>query len=214
MARSEIFLSKLQVFCKLHLSQVGVVQELEHQPARVACTFTGGLDFSVPVQEYLSGPTAEGMVDALVNLTGFSLVGGPTSQDAKKAKEVLMKLNRPYLVSVPLVFQSFTEWQNSQLGLHPVHALQVSLPEIDGAIEPLIFSGRDGTSGRSIPMQARYSGLWCRWRRDFTVCCLFFPLYLVHCRSPEAAMSIHVGLERRLPHERGRVRGLDIPVCQ
>ena len=34
-------------------------------------------------------------------------------------------------------------------------ALQVSLPEIDGAIEPLIFSGRDGTSGRSIPMQER-----------------------------------------------------------
>ena len=33
--------------------------------------------------------------------------------------------------------------------------LKVSLPEIDGAIEPLIFSGRDGTSGRSIPMQAR-----------------------------------------------------------
>ena len=25
-------------------------------------------------------------------------------------------------VSVPLVFQSFTEWQNSQLGLHPVQA--------------------------------------------------------------------------------------------
>lgn len=178
-------------------------------------------------------------MDALVNLTGFSLVGGPASQDAKKAKEVLMKLNRPYMaarnsvgssfqllkrhfsgcesgfqvdvrvfwasnddvswnlvvseVSVPLVFQSFTEWQNSQLGLHPVQArdsrlavalhmksfeilwipmgfsrrihrrkpptsrfqvaLQVSLPEIDGAIEPLIFSGRDGTSGRSIPMQ-------------------------------------------------------------
>jgi len=28
----------------------------------------------------------EGIVDALVNLTGFSLVGGPASQDAKKAK--------------------------------------------------------------------------------------------------------------------------------
>jgi len=71
---------------------------------------------------------------------------------------VLMKFNRPYMVSVPLVFQSFTEWQNSQLGLHPVQvALQVSLPEIDGAIEPLIFSGRDGTSGRAIPMQDRIS---------------------------------------------------------
>ena len=38
-------------------------------------------------------------MDALVNLTGFSLVGGPASQDAKKAKEVLMKLNRPYMAA-------------------------------------------------------------------------------------------------------------------
>eukprot|EP00913_Durusdinium_trenchii_P019127 g17974.t1 len=112
---------------------VGMVQELERRGARVCCTYTGGLDFSVPVQE---GVSDRGDVCG------------------RKAKEVLMKLNRPYMVSVPLVFQSFTEWQNSQLGLHPVQvALQVSLPEIDGAIEPLIFSGRDGTSGRSIPMQ-------------------------------------------------------------
>ena len=32
-------------------SQVGMVQELERRGARVACTYTGGLDFSVPVQE-------------------------------------------------------------------------------------------------------------------------------------------------------------------
>lgn len=167
---------------------VGMVQELERRGARVCCTYTGGLDFSVPVQEYLAGPTGEGMVDALVNLTGFSLVGGPASQDAKKAKEVLMKLNRPYMVSVPLVFQSFTEWQNSQLGLHPVQvALQVSLPEIDGAIEPLIFSGRDGTSGRSIPMQDRIGNLatramnWANLRRKsnaekkLSICVFQFP---------------------------------------
>jgi len=143
---------------------VAFVQELERRGAKVACTYTGGLDFSKPVMDYLvDSMTFQGAVDALVNLTGFSLVGGPASQDAAKAKEVLMKVNRPYLVSVPLVFQSFTEWQQSQLGLHPVQvALQVSLPEIDGAIEPIIFSGRDGTSGRSIPMPDRISTLATR----------------------------------------------------
>merc|ERR1719230_1005971 len=104
----------------------------------------------------MDGPGGEAAVDALVNLTGFSLVGGPASQDAKAAKEALMRLNRPYLVSVPLVFQSFTEWQQSELGLHPVQvALQVSLPEIDGAIEPIIYAGREGATGRSVPLSDR-----------------------------------------------------------
>ena len=39
-------------------------------------------------QEYLASSNGEGIVDALVNLTGFSLVGGPASQDAKKAWDV------------------------------------------------------------------------------------------------------------------------------
>lgn len=183
-----LVLQKSHIATKDDGHYVGMVQELERRGARVACTYTGGLDFSVPVQEYLANYYGEGIVDALVNLTGFSLVGGPASQDAKKAKEVLMKLNRPYMVSVPLVFQSFTEWQNSQLGLHPVQvALQVSLPEIDGAIEPLIFSGRDGTSGRSIPMQDRIGNLatramnWANLRRKsnaekkLSICVFQFP---------------------------------------
>merc|ERR1712161_33330 len=71
-----------------------------------------------------------------INLTGFALIGGPASQDHKKAALVLKDLNVPYLCAVPLVFQSFEEWQSSELGLHPIQvALQVSLPEIDGAIE-------------------------------------------------------------------------------
>lgn len=159
-----IILQKSHIATNDNGHYVAFVQELEKRGARVVCTYTGGLDFSQPVTNYLlDSMTFEGAVDVLVNLTGFSLVGGPASQDAAKAKEVLRKVNRPYLVSVPLVFQSFTEWQQSQLGLHPVQvALQVSLPEIDGAIEPLIFSGRDGTSGRSIPMQDRISTLATR----------------------------------------------------
>ena len=36
-----------------------MVQELERRGARVACTYTGGLDFSVPVQERNGGETAQ-----------------------------------------------------------------------------------------------------------------------------------------------------------
>lgn len=44
----------------------------------------------------------------------------------------LEKLNVPYLCTVPLVFQSFEEWQASELGLHPIQvALQVPADRSD-----------------------------------------------------------------------------------
>ena len=58
----------------------------------------------------------------------FALVGGPARQDAPRAIDALKKLNVPYLVSLPLVFQTTEEWMASELGVHPVQvALQVSL---------------------------------------------------------------------------------------
>jgi hypothetical protein len=40
--------------------------------------------------------------------------------------EALTNLNVPYLVSLPLVFQTTEEWLDSELGVHPVQvALQV-----------------------------------------------------------------------------------------
>ena len=59
-------------------------------------------------------------------LCRFALVGGPARQDAPKAVDALKKLNVPYLVSLPLVFQTTEEWMQSELGVHPVQvALQV-----------------------------------------------------------------------------------------
>ena len=53
-------------------------------------------------------------------------MGGPARQDAPKAVDALKKLNVPYLVSLPLVFQTTEEWMASELGVHPVQvALQV-----------------------------------------------------------------------------------------
>jgi magnesium chelatase subunit H len=136
---------------------VAMVQELECMGARVIPVFAGGLDFSKPVDAYFyRAGTSSPIVDVIVSLTGFALVGGPARQDHPKAIEALKRLNRPYIVALPLVFQTTEEWLDSDLGLHPIQvALQIALPELDGAIEPIILSGRDGVTGKAIALQDR-----------------------------------------------------------
>ncbi|GAB4233526.1 MAG: magnesium chelatase subunit H [Stanieria sp.] len=143
---------------------VAMVQELEAMGARVIPVFAGGLDFSKPVDTYfwdtLKGTEPQPLVDVVVSLTGFALVGGPARQDHPKAIDSLKRLNRPYMVALPLVFQTTEEWEESELGLHPVQvALQIAIPELDGAIEPIILSGRDGSTGRAIALQDRIEAI-------------------------------------------------------
>ncbi|MDX2272958.1 MAG: magnesium chelatase subunit H [Cyanobacteriota bacterium] len=134
---------------------VAMVQELESKGAKVIPVFAGGLDCSKPVEAYF-WQQGSPLVDAVVSLTGFALVGGPARQDHPKAIESLKKLNRPYMVALPLVFQTTEEWEESDLGLHPVQvALQIAIPELDGAIDPIILSGRDGATGKAIALQDR-----------------------------------------------------------
>ena len=60
------------------------------------------------------------------------------------------------MVALPLVFQTTQEWEESDLGLHPVQvALQIAIPELDGAIEPIILSGRDDATGKAHTLQDR-----------------------------------------------------------
>jgi magnesium chelatase subunit H len=144
---------------------VAIVQEFEAMGARVIPVFAGGLDFSKPVDAYFLDRSIKGVepvpiVDAAVSLTGFALVGGPARQDHPKAIESLKRLNRPYMCALPLVFQTTQEWEESDLGLHPIQvALQIAIPELDGAIEPIILSGRDGTTGKSIALQDRIEAI-------------------------------------------------------
>ena len=153
---------------------VAMVQELEYLGARVIPVFAGGLDFSKPVNAFFFDPinSERSLVDSVVSLTGFALVGGPARQDHPKAIETLKKLNRPYMVALPLVFQTTEEWEESDLGLHPIQvALQMAIPELDGAIEPIVLSGRDGMTGRAISLQDRISSIaqramkWANLRR-------------------------------------------------
>ena len=141
---------------------VAMIQELEFRGARVIPVFCGGLDFSRPVNAFFYDPLNSELplVDGIVSLTGFALVGGPARQDHPKAVESLKKLNRPYMVALPLVFQTTQEWEDSDLGLHPVQvALQIAIPELDGAIEPIVLSGRDDATGKAHTLQDRVDAI-------------------------------------------------------
>ncbi len=152
---------------------VAMVQELESMGAKVIPVFAAGLDFSKPVDAFFYDPIIKtSIVDVVISLTGFALVGGPARQDHPKAIDALKRLNRPYMVALPLVFQTTEEWQDSDLGLHPIQvALQIAIPELDGAIEPIILSGRDGNTGRAIALQDRVEAIaqramkWANLRR-------------------------------------------------
>lgn len=143
---------------------LAVIMELEARGAKVIPIFAGGLDFSGPTERYFINPIdGKTFVNAVMSLTGFALVGGPARQDHPRAIEVLTKLDVPYIVALPLVFQTTEEWLNSTLGLHPIQvALQVALPELDGGMEPIVFSGRDPRTGKSHALHKRVEQLCTR----------------------------------------------------
>ena len=87
-------------------------------------------------------------VDAVVSLTGFSLVGGPAYNDSHAAEELLAKLDVPYISAHPLEFQTMRQWEADPRGLLPVEAtMMVAIPELDGGIWPMTYGGRCGCNG-------------------------------------------------------------------
>ncbi|MBL8580722.1 MAG: magnesium chelatase subunit H, partial [Rhizobiaceae bacterium] len=88
-------------------------------------------------------------IDALVSLTGFSLVGGPAYNDAKAAEDMLARLDVPYIAGHPAELQTLEQWGASDRGLLPVEStLMVAIPELDGATGPIVFGGRSDHAGK------------------------------------------------------------------
>ena len=115
----------------------------------IACVpaFAGGLDGRPAIEAYFqAGGSAS--VDALVSLTGFSLVGGPAYNDSAAAALVLGALDVPYIAAHPLEFQTLGQWAGAAGGLGPIETtMLVALPELDGATNPTVFAGRHGLDG-------------------------------------------------------------------
>ena len=125
----------------------GVIAALEARGLRVVPAFAAGLDSRPAIDEFFM-KDGRATVDAVVSLTGFSLVGGPAYNDAKAAEEVLALLDVPYLAAHPVEFQTLDQWGGSERGLLPVEStIMVAIPELDGATSPIVFGGRPGAAG-------------------------------------------------------------------
>ncbi len=125
----------------------GVIAALEARGLRVVPAFAAGLDSRPAIEQFFiqDGRT---VVDAVVSLTGFSLVGGPAYNDAKAAEDMLARLDVPYVAAHPVEFQTLDAWAGNDRGLLPVEStIMVAIPELDGATSPIVFGGRPGTAG-------------------------------------------------------------------
>jgi magnesium chelatase subunit H len=120
----------------------GVIAALESRGLNVIPAFASGLDSRPAVERYfMTGNGAK--VDAVVSLSGFSLVGGPAYNDARAAEEMLAKLDVPYISAVPVELQTLEQWEGSERGLLPVEStIMVAIPELDGATGTTVFGGR------------------------------------------------------------------------
>jgi magnesium chelatase subunit H len=119
-----------------------VIAALEARGLRVLPAFAAGLDCRPAVQRYYF-ENGRPCIDALLSLTGFSLVGGPAYNDARAAEEMLAELDVPYVAAQALEFQSLEQWRQGERGLTAVEAtMMVAIPELDGSTGPMVFGGR------------------------------------------------------------------------
>ncbi|MBU6373834.1 MAG: magnesium chelatase subunit H [Alphaproteobacteria bacterium] len=120
----------------------GVIAALEAKGLRVLPAFASGLDARPAIDAFFRTP-AGASIDAMVSLSGFSLVGGPAYNDSEAAAAALGALDVPYLAAHPLEFQTLQRWARGEQGLTPLEAtMMVALPELDGATGPIPFGGR------------------------------------------------------------------------
>jgi magnesium chelatase subunit H len=125
----------------------GAIAALEAKGLRVIPAFASGLDQRPAIERYFMVDGVP-IVDAVISLTGFSLVGGPAYNDAGAAEAMLARLDVPYLSAHPVEFQTLEQWAAAERGLMPVEStIMVAIPELDGAGNPLVFGGRSDGAG-------------------------------------------------------------------
>jgi magnesium chelatase subunit H len=131
-----------------------VIRALESRGLSVIAAYASALDNRPAIEQFFVDANGISTIDALVSLTGFSLVGGPAYSDAPAARLVLEKLDVPYIVAQALEFQSIDEWRDDARGLNSLQAtLQIAIPELEGASNPIVFAGKaTGSSGSASAM--------------------------------------------------------------
>ncbi|MBB4284375.1 magnesium chelatase subunit H [Roseospira goensis] len=151
-----------------------VIGALEARGLRVIPAFSSGLDARPAIDTYFVKGERP-VIDTLLSLTGFSLVGGPAYNDARAAEDLLARLDLPYMTAHAVEFQSLDQWRTSDRGLLPVEStMMIAIPELDGATAPLLFGGRtddaEGEAARDMfPEPERVEALAARVHRTIAL---------------------------------------------
>jgi cobaltochelatase CobN len=81
-------------------------------------------------------------VDAVVSLLWFRLNGGPLGGDPKKTIGLLKKKRAKFFHPALMFNQKLSDWEEEQKGLNMITLFSsVTLPEMDGAVEPVPVCG-------------------------------------------------------------------------
>jgi magnesium chelatase subunit H len=150
------------IFIRKHLLQdktyiVDTIRAFEQKGFYVLPCFVMGVEGHVVVRDWLMTEH----LDAMINMIGFGLVGGPAGStkpgaQAQVADEILNKLNVPYLVTQPLFMQDFNLW--GKTGVMPMQTtITYSIPEMDGAIAPIVLGAL--TNGKFLTVPDRLDRL-------------------------------------------------------
>ncbi len=138
-----------------------LIHSLEARGIEARAGYSAGLDFRPAIDQFFTGDSngsqkQDDSVNLLLNGAGFSLVGGMAESRPEEAREALDSLDVGYLDMIPLVFQHVEDWQQNDTGLSPIQmAMNIAIPELDGAAEPLVFGGPTAGSDKFVALQSQ-----------------------------------------------------------
>lgn len=147
-----------------------LIRALEAEGLAVIPILASLMDNREACRRYLlDGISGLPRVSQLLSLAGFSFVGGPARNDSHAAVDFLKVWNVPLRSAVSLEQQGIENWAGSMIGLNPLQtAMQVAIPEVDGATEPFVFGGvpAGGDEPQAIEERCRrLAARVARWNR-------------------------------------------------
>jgi len=88
------------------------------------------------INKYLKG------VDLFLNCQYFRIHGGPYGGEPEPTYDFLQKADVPLLIGLRAYETEIEKWKESKQGINPLEiVLGITLPELDGAIEPIFVAG-------------------------------------------------------------------------
>ncbi len=105
-------------------------------------------------------------VEVVINLQYFRLHGGPYGGDPEPTYRLMQKFNVPFITGLRAFETEIDKWSSENRGLSPLEViLGITLPELDGAIEPIFVAPMESFSDSHIGKVKRQAVLEDRVRK-------------------------------------------------